>query len=42
YGAFASYALGLAALAVVALAALLFTMTGVRHSAHRPEGVPDV
>ncbi|MPZ80600.1 MAG: MFS transporter [Actinophytocola sp.] len=33
YGAFASYALGLAALAVVALAALVFTATAVRRAA---------
>lgn len=38
YGAFGSYALGLAALAVVAAAALAFTLTGVRATArrHRP------
>lgn len=42
YGAFASYALGLAALALVTLIALLFTVTGVRHSLHRTQGVPNV
>ncbi|MFD7654476.1 MFS transporter [Actinosynnema sp. NPDC059797] len=38
YGAFGSYALGLAALSVVAAAALAFTLTGVRATArrHRP------
>ncbi|NKQ52821.1 NarK/NasA family nitrate transporter [Amycolatopsis sp. K13G38] len=36
YGAFGSYALGLAALALVALAALLFTVTRVRSKAPRP------
>ncbi|WP_433274664.1 MFS transporter [Actinosynnema sp. CS-041913] len=34
YGAFSSYALGLAALAVVALASLLFTSTAVRRAVH--------
>jgi len=34
YGAFSSYALGLAALAVVALAALVFTSTAVRRAVH--------
>lgn len=36
YGATASYALGLALLAVVALAALAYTVTGVRRAAARP------
>ena len=34
YGAFASYTLGLAALAVVALATLVFTVTAVRRAVH--------
>jgi NNP family nitrate/nitrite transporter-like MFS transporter len=34
YGALSSYALGLAALAVVALATLLFTLTAVRRAVH--------
>ncbi|WP_345564830.1 MFS transporter [Nonomuraea rosea] len=40
YGAFSSYALGLAALAVVALATLVFTTTAVRRTvhAHRLQG----
>jgi NNP family nitrate/nitrite transporter-like MFS transporter len=41
YGRFGSYALGLLALAVVALAALLFTTTVVRH-ALRGRGLPAV
>ncbi|WP_371589905.1 MFS transporter [Streptomyces virginiae] len=40
YGATASYALGLALLAVVALAALAYTVTGVRRVAARP-AAPD-
>lgn len=44
YGAFGSYALGLAALAVVAAATLVFTLTGVRRSlrAHRRGAVSGV
>ncbi|MTD54611.1 MFS transporter [Amycolatopsis sp. RM579] len=39
YSAFSSYALGLAALALVAAAAMLFTVTGVRHVTRVREGV---
>jgi NNP family nitrate/nitrite transporter-like MFS transporter len=35
YGALGSYALGLAALAVVAFAALVFTSTAVRRAVNR-------
>ncbi|HVV29968.1 MAG TPA: MFS transporter [Mycobacteriales bacterium] len=39
YGAFSSYALGLAALALVAAVALLFTVTGVRHATPLRTGI---